>query len=232
MGYEKQILTTELLRDPNSEWVIPVVRNNTEEKKTPTFLGSRVYISFEDDALYEARYEELLRDIHEVPVVPIPPIGPNPFQVIRTLANQSFIAADERYHSPAFRGKVTFDYSNNNGHYTIGLDKLLFVLDWSKAGDGSIYLLSDPSSIRMVALVKDVLEFDAVEDARKYDGSSHHRTIHNGQIAVLQNTNGFWAAVKVLSVIDDSRGHDRDEIVFEYMIQTNGTPDFSRNGAA
>lgn len=226
VGYEKQILTAELMLNPNTDWVIPLVRNNPDIRKTPTFLGSRVYISFEDDNLYEARYEDLLRDIHEVPILPIPPIGPNPFEVIRALANQTFLPANERYHAPSFRGKVAFDYSNNNGLYSIGLDKMLFVLDWSKSGDGSIYLLNDPPSIRTIALVKDRNQIEHIEDARKYDGTSRHRTIHNGQIGVLQNANGFWAAVKVISVVDDSRGHDRDEIVFEYVIQTNGSPDF------
>jgi len=35
-------------------------------------------------------------------------------------------------------GRVTFDYSNNNGKYIIGNDELLFETAWSKASGDSI----------------------------------------------------------------------------------------------
>ena len=57
--------------------------------------------------LYEVKYEELLRDILDEPVLPIPPIGPNPFKNIKEFAKQKFIPSTEKYISPATKGYVT-----------------------------------------------------------------------------------------------------------------------------
>jgi hypothetical protein len=42
-------------------------------------MTSRYHIDFRDDAAVEKAYEELLRDIHEAPAHPKPPLGKNPF---------------------------------------------------------------------------------------------------------------------------------------------------------
>ena len=226
-GYEKQIITAELLKDQNTEWIIPLIVNNTSKNKVPIFLGGRKYISFEDALLFENKYEELLRDLLDEPVFPIPPLGKNPFQTIKEFAQQKFIPASEKYVSPATSGVVTFDYSNNNGAYAIGQGELMFETKWSKASNTSIHLYNDPASILAIAVVKDTAEISKIIDARMYDNSSRARTVHINQIAVLQNKNGFYAAVKVLSIKDDTRGDSNDEITFEYRIQTNGSPNFS-----
>lgn len=226
-GYEKQIMTAELLSDQNTTWIIPLIKNNPNERKTPTFLGSRKYISFEEKHLYESKYEELLRDILDEPVLPIPPIGENPFQVVKEFAKQKFIPQSEKYVSPATNGTVTFDYSDNNGRYFIGQGELLFELDFSKSSNWDIQLYNDPASIRTVTIVKDTLEIREIKDARIYDGTSRVRRPKINQIAVLQNANGFFAAVKILTIKDDTRGEVNDEVSFEYFIQTNGSPDFT-----
>jgi len=226
-GYEKQIMTAEVIGDQNTNWIIPLIKNNSNEKKTPTFLGGRVFISFEEPNLYESKYEELLRDLLDEPILPIPPIGKNPFQTIKEFAQQKFIPANEKYLSPATSGIVTFDYSNNNGRYFIGQGELMFELDFSKSSDFNIQLLNLPTSIRTVAIVKDKSDIKSIKDARVYDGTSRVRRPNINQVAVLQNTNGFFAAIKVLAIKDDTRGETNDEITFEYLIQTNGSPDFT-----
>jgi hypothetical protein len=50
-GYEKQIMTSELIIDQNTSWIIPLIKNNPKNKKTPTFLGGRMYINFEETHL-------------------------------------------------------------------------------------------------------------------------------------------------------------------------------------
>lgn len=226
VGYEKQIMTAEIIKDQNTEWVIPLIVNN-ESKKIPIFLSGRKYISFEDALLYESKYEELLRDLLDEPVLPVPPIGKNPFQTIKEFSMQKFIPSSEKYVSPAKSGIVSFDYSNNNGRYFIGQSELLFETAWSKASNTSIYILNDPPSIQSIALVKDIDEINKIKDARIYDSSSRHRTIQLNQIAILQNKNGFFAGIKIKSLKDDTRGDKNDEIVFNYFIQTNGSPDFT-----
>lgn len=226
-GYEKQIMTSELINDQNTNWVIPLIVNNSSNKKMPLFLGARKYISFEDPKLYETKYEELLRDILDEPVLPIPPIGENPFKVIKEFSQQKFLPQNEKYVSPSTFGKVSFDYSNNNGRYFIGQDELIFELAFSKSSNRNIQLYNDPSSIRIVAIAKDVNEINEILDARKYDGSSRVRRPKINQIAVLQNSNGFYAAIKILAIKDDTRGDENDEVTFEYKIQTNGSSIFS-----
>lgn len=226
-GYEKQIMTAELIKDQNKNLIIPLIKNNVSEKKTPTFLGGRLYISFEDANLYETKYEELLRDLLDEPVLPIPPIGKNPFQTIKEYAQQKFIPASEKYVSPATSGLVTFDYSNNNGHYAIGQGELMFETSWSKAGRSAIYIYNDPSSIKTVALVKDTQEIKKIKDARVYDSTSRARSVSLNKIAILQNKNGFYAAIKILTINVDEDDKGNDELTFEYYIQTNGSPDFT-----
>ena len=226
VGYEKQIITAELLSNLNTNWVIPVIRNNMQSKKVPTFLGGRLYISFEDDNLYESKYEELLRELLDEPVLPIPSIGKNPFKTAKTFAEQKFIPNTEKYVSPALKGAVNFDYSNNNGRFFIGQNKLMFELYFSKASDLRIHLYNDPQSIITIAVVKDKNDITDIDDARHYDGSSRSRTIHINQIALLQNINGFYAAIKILAIKDDTRGSKFDEVTFDYVIQSNGSPDF------
>ena len=49
-------------------------------------------------------------------------------------------------------------------------------------------------------------KINEIDDARAYDGSSRTRRPNVGQIAVLKNANGFFAAVKIISIKDDTRG--------------------------
>jgi hypothetical protein len=226
-GYEKQIMTSELLADQNTNWIIPLIKNNPSDRKTPIFLGTRLYISFEESQLYESKYEELLRDLLDEPILPIPPIGKNPFQTIKEFARQSFIPASEKYVSPATKGVVTFDYSNNNKMYMIGQGELMFETRWSKGSKSSIHIYNDPISIKSVAIAKDIDKIAEIKDARNYDSSSRSRLVKLNQVAILQNSNGFYAAVKVISIKDDTRGDECDELRFEYVIQTNGSPDFT-----
>jgi len=105
---------------------------------------------------------------------------------------------------------------------------LMFETDWSKASNTNIHLYNDPPSIKSVALAKDVDNIKLIKDARIYNSSSRVRTPNLNQITILQNINGFYAAIKIIDIKDDTRGSENDELTFEYVIQTNGTPDFTK----
>ncbi len=79
VGYEKLIVTGELMRDQRTEKFIPVVRGNAAKKKTPSFVSSRLHIDFDDDAEYATQLERLLREIHGAHEAK-PELGTNPFQ--------------------------------------------------------------------------------------------------------------------------------------------------------
>ena len=229
VGYEKQIITAKLFADLHQKWVIPVIRNNPLPPKLPDFLASRRYTDFEEDRLYDSKYEELLRELLDEPVLPVPPLGKNPFETAREYTQQRFIPGSGKYVSPATKGKVTFNYSNNNKKYSIGSGVYMFETKWSKASDRMIHIYNDPPSIRTVALVTDKQEISSIDDAQVYDGSSRTRSPSVGQIVLIQNMNGFFAALKVLNIKADDRGSPFDELTFEYVIQTNGTPDFTKS---
>ena len=124
-------------------------------------------------------------------------------------------------------GEVVFDYSNHNGRYVIGSDNLEFETKWSKASETSIHVYNDPSSIHGIALGSRAwTEISQVVDASLLDFTSRSRTPRIGQVVVFRNRHGFYAAVRILGIKDDSRGHDHDELRFEYLIQSDGSDSF------
>lgn len=79
VGYEKMIVTAELVKNLGTNKFIPLIRGSGGEKKVPVFLGARLYIDFDDDDKYDDKLLELLREIHEQPVSEKPPLGASPF---------------------------------------------------------------------------------------------------------------------------------------------------------
>ena len=135
-------------------------------------------------------------------------------------------------HVPAPRmtsptGEVSFDYSGHDGRYVVGSGVLECETMWTKASDTSIHVYNDPSSINGVALAHACTSISQVRDAQALDYTSRSRTPRLGQVVVLRNTNGFYAAIQVLEIKDDSRQHDRDELRFRYAIQSDGSGSFA-----
>jgi hypothetical protein len=124
---------------------------------------------------------------------------------------------------------VTFDYSNNNGSFVIGEGYFLFETKWSKASDQSIHAYTDAESIDSLALAKDIKDIHEMSDVSVFDYSSRCRTVQERGIVIFKNTNGIYAAIKVVDIKDDSRSDDKDEITFEYSIQSDGSPNFNKN---
>ena len=227
VGYEKMIITAQLMQNVTADRIIPVVRANTHPQPMPVFLSSRVYIDFRDDLAYEIKYAELLRDIHGQQVKPRPPLGPNPFTTFPTPSAPLISFGPERYVSQATTGVVTFDYSNNNGRYVVGAGDMAFETAWSRGGNTSIHAYKDPPSIRSVAIAlgaKNILE---IADASVYDTSSRVRTPHLGEIVVWQNTAGYYLATKIEKLQSRGQGHSADEITFSYAIAPNKLSSFA-----
>jgi hypothetical protein len=226
VGYEKMILTAQLMQDITAEKIIPVLRRNSLPVVLPTFLGTGVYVDFRDDAQYEAKYAELVREIHGVRIKPRPPLGKNPFTEIQSYEVPSLSMRPERYVAPALSGTVTFDYSNNNGRYVLGAGDMAFETAWSGAGNTAIHAYTDPPSIRSVAIAVGVKAIRDIEDASVFDTSSRVRTPHLGEIVVWRNTAGYFAAVRIEKLKSRSDGQAVDEVTFTYAIQPNRTPSF------
>ena len=75
VGYEKMIVTADLLKDSGSNLVIPILKDT---KLTPNFLGSKYYIDFTDPSEFEIGYDQLLRELLGSPLFVKPPLGSVP----------------------------------------------------------------------------------------------------------------------------------------------------------
>lgn len=77
VGYEKMIVTAELLRQIGSSKVIPVVRQ-TGSHQLPTFLSSKLYIDLSSTDQFETGFDQLLRELLGAPLFQKPALGTAP----------------------------------------------------------------------------------------------------------------------------------------------------------
>jgi hypothetical protein len=77
VGYEKMIVTAELLRQIGSNRVIPILRQ-FGPRVVPTFLGSKVYIDLSVSDEFETGFDQLLRELIGAPLFQKPPLGAAP----------------------------------------------------------------------------------------------------------------------------------------------------------
>ncbi len=212
-GYEGMIITQSLLKNAKSEYIIPIIRNNSTEKKTPTAFGSKAYIDFSDDDLYINKYTELLERIWGEDIKKKPLLGQNPFS--NNLANEIETKTKIEsvlYHSSTMNGDITFRYDNNNGKYIIGDGEYAFETQWSRSGNNSIYAYGN------IGFKDNETEFPEFNKIYEYDFSSRARTIKTGQIVIFKNSNGHFAAVKVGEVKSSNHGNPYDIMTFQYHI--------------
>jgi len=77
VGYEKMIVTADLMRQIDLNRVIPIVRQNGT-CSLPTFLGSKLYIDLSSQEQFESGFDQLLRDLLKAPLFVKPPLGTAP----------------------------------------------------------------------------------------------------------------------------------------------------------
>ena len=218
VGYEKMILTSELMHNMNSEKIIPLIKSNNEPKVTPIFLQTKRYIDFRNETEYEKSYSELIKEIHGESIKARPALGKNPFEKSESPIASSIASSASQYSNPNFSGEVEFDYDNHNGRYMIGSGSMQFELAFSGASNGSIHILNDPANIEGIALAHDAKSFSEIKDASKFDYTSRLRTPHTGEIVTLVNQNGFFAAIKLGEIKARSHGAKRSSVSFKYVI--------------
>ena len=79
VGYERRIVTAELLRNAKTNKFIPIIRQSSNDEVTPTVLAAALRIDFRNDDLFKEKLEELVREIHGTPKNPKPRLGENPY---------------------------------------------------------------------------------------------------------------------------------------------------------
>lgn len=78
VGYEKMIVTADLLKRIDSNKVIPLIRQSGTHF-APTFLQTKLYLDFSRDDQMESSFDDLVRSIHGAPLYTAPPVSNNPF---------------------------------------------------------------------------------------------------------------------------------------------------------
>jgi hypothetical protein len=79
VGYERLIVSSEIVARIDTKKFVPLVRAGGPTPRLPNFLGPRRYLDFSPDGDYQARLEELVRELHGVPAVRKPTLGRNPY---------------------------------------------------------------------------------------------------------------------------------------------------------
>lgn len=85
VGYEKMIVTADLLRQIGSNRIIPIVRQSGAVH-LPTFLHTKMYIDLSTNDLFESGMDQLLRELLNAPLFTKPPIGSDPFFAVKGTA--------------------------------------------------------------------------------------------------------------------------------------------------
>ena len=133
-------------------------------------------------------------------------------------------------------GVAAIDYKSYNGRFAIGSGEWHFETKWGECGAEKVYLYNDPPSINGVALChKSVRSIAGVENARSLDFTSRYRKVPLGRVAVLRNTNGFYAAVRIAGINTDadlgssapSLGLFESILVLEFGIRVDGSDSFA-----
>lgn len=78
VGYEKMIVTAELLKSIDSNKIVPIIRQHGT-RNVPAFLKTKLFVNFSEDDEYEFSFDELVRTFHGTPLFEKPEIGNNPF---------------------------------------------------------------------------------------------------------------------------------------------------------
>lgn len=227
VGYEKMILTSELMNNINSEKIIPLIKNNNEPEVTPIFLRTKNYIDFRNESDYESEYLRLIKEIHGESIKARPALGSNPFEISESPIAPLVRISVSQYSNPSFSSKVEFDYDSNNGCYVIGAGSLQFELSFSSASNGSIHIYNNPESIEGIALVYSASSFSDITDAPVFDYTFRSRTPKTGEFITLVNKNGFFAAIKFGEIKSRGHGAERSSVSFEYRINQNKETKFN-----
>lgn len=196
-------------RKPCSQWII-------EKGIRKAFIG----ILDPNPRIYAQGLQRLRSASIEVDFFPI--------ELRERIRNDNLRFIDQFFANPELSGEASFNYSANDGYFTIGHGEHMFETRWSKASDVSIHAYKDASNIRAIRLALGATSFSDLKDGSIYDASSRVQTVREGEFLVWENTNGFFAAVQVLDVNDRTRPPDKiDSITIAYRINKHGSARFS-----
>lgn len=78
VGYEKQIVTGEMLNGAPPEKFVPLLRVGDPARALPSYLKSKLFVDFRTDDRFQQSFSELLAHLFKDPLYKAPPIGQRP----------------------------------------------------------------------------------------------------------------------------------------------------------
>ena len=87
VGYEKMIITSNLLQNIDQNKIIPIIKQSGSSN-IPTFLKTKLYLNFSKKSEFEFSFDELIRTIHKSPLLKKPKVGNNPFKTASILVEK------------------------------------------------------------------------------------------------------------------------------------------------
>ncbi|MGX9221440.1 toll/interleukin-1 receptor domain-containing protein [Massilia varians] len=111
VGYEKMIVTADLLRTIGCNRIIPIVRQSGTVH-LPTFLGTKMYIDLSTRDLFESGMDQLLRELLSAPLFIKPPLGSDPFKAVTGTAQPSAPSPAKQFMQAVAK---VYDDSGENG---------------------------------------------------------------------------------------------------------------------
>jgi hypothetical protein len=88
VGYEKMIVTADVIKSIDSNKLIPIIRQ-AGTHNTPTFLRSKVFLDLSRDDQFEFGFDELTRTLHGTPLLVKPPVQNVPFPELAAQPKQA-----------------------------------------------------------------------------------------------------------------------------------------------
>jgi hypothetical protein len=123
-------------------------------------------------------------------------------------------------HFPELSGDAVIKYNDYNGRALIGEGEALFETKWSRSSGVDIIAYNDPPGIRGIALAKEAREPWDVTAATVADlnFSSRTRRPKEGQVVVIENTNGRFLSVKIVDVLSAGHGDPEDRLTIQFAL--------------
>jgi hypothetical protein len=155
VGYEKMIITADLLKRVDSSKVIPIIRQ-TGTHDVPTFLKSKLFIDFSRPDQFEFSYDELIRSLHNSPLFVKPPVGNNPFVPVENLPQDRTGDAIRELMAVVIKD---FQAGNDYSNYLevlkrVSVSRVFLDLYLAKAKDAGLLTQDSDKDLRVTTKVK------------------------------------------------------------------------------
>lgn len=131
------------------------------------------------------------------------------YKIIPQKLQSTWKPTPEKYVSRSKSGRVVFNFNNNDGIFTLGENDFKVVTKWDKSDADGVFLFS--TYAKSVSIVPDDSGVQKPKGTQILKALDWLVRLSEGKSAVLRNSNGSGALIKVVSVIGD-------EVVFEYQV--------------